>query len=221
MAYAALVDEAVESCRLATWNIWTSYAFAPTLRWPADLPSSIEQFANRVLGAVLTGRYPDFEHALQTLARSLHEAASHFLLHAEQSGANDILMADRFYNRLNRWDPPAYELLAAEYDKWEDECHALLILATKAGNWFAEEVRRSINPFFYLLEGKFLVTAGPDETLVYRTSLYEFTADEKREMPESLLTPIRERERERRRKYQADELAHDLPAADAPPPETP
>ena len=192
LEYALLVDAAVESCRLPQWNIWTSWALAPTPRWPADLPANAESLLHRVMGAVLTGRFPDLDRALQTLARALHAAAQHFLLHSSLSPDKESYIAERFYTAVPGWDQQRHQELVNAYDNWVAECHRLIVLATKAANWFADEVRRSINPFFFVKEGKFLITSGPYEGLRYTTALVEFSSEEKVEMPKRLIQTISE-----------------------------
>jgi hypothetical protein len=131
------------------------------------------------------------------LARGIHEAAQHFLRHAELDERRKVWRANRFY-RLEPWDRIESERLRLEWEAWVDECHALVILATKAANWLAEEVRRTLNPFFFLEEGKFLVTRGPDFDLSHSTELHEFTTDEKGTMPGAIVERLRERDEDPR-----------------------
>jgi hypothetical protein len=182
---------------LADWEAWTSGALGPIPGWPEKLPHNASKFCARTIGAVLTGRYPDLERATLTLARTVHEAARYFQRHASLLEEQGRWQADRFYKNLGRWDPTAYEELLGEWNCWVDECHALVVIATKAANWFAEEVRRSLNPLFFLEGGKFLVTHGPDFELSYVTELHEFTPAEKAEMPQAILHRVRDRDKGR------------------------
>lgn len=197
LAYALSVDAVVEACRLSSWNSWTSFALGPIPQWPQDLPGQAEKNCHKVIGAVLPGKHPDLERAIYTLARSVHEAARHFMQHSRLVEHRKVWRADQFYN-LDRWDPPAYERLSREWDEWIDECYELLTIATKAANWFAEEVRRNLNPYFFLKEGKFLITKGPQSDLSFSTELHEFTAEEKVAMPKALFERVEASDSRRR-----------------------
>ena len=72
-----------------------------------------------------------------------------------------------------------YDKDLKKYDEWIDKCHHLLKEATKAVNWFADEVRENINPMFFTEQGKFLISEGPFSDMSFRTSLLEFTELEK------------------------------------------
>lgn len=198
LAYAMIVDAAVEACSLRTWKQWTSWALAAIPQWTEEQPDLAAKFAERVLGAVLPGHYPDLERATATLARAVHHAASFFLRHAELDDHRRIWRAIEFYKQLTDWDPEARQRLEDQWDEWVEECHILIIQATKAANWFAEEVRRSLNPFFFLEEGKFLISQGPLLDLSFTTELHQFTPEEKVAMPQALIERVRARDRARR-----------------------
>jgi hypothetical protein len=78
--------------------------------------------------------------------------------------------------------------LSEEFDMWVEECHHLIIDATKAANWFREVVRRDINPMFFAADGKFVATYpwSVDMGLSHQYLLPEYTQDEKSSLPNSL-----------------------------------
>jgi hypothetical protein len=43
---------------------------------------------------------------------------------------------------------PHYDRDVERYDEWRRQCHALIRKSTSAANWFADVVRRDINPIF-------------------------------------------------------------------------
>ena len=72
--------------------------------------------------------------------------------HSKLSG--NVYFADRFYKRPNF--NPNYDKQLKEFEEWQSRCYKLLKDATKAANWFADVVRRDINPMFFATKGKFL-----------------------------------------------------------------
>ena len=77
-----------------------------------------------------------------------------------------------------------------EFNDWTSHCHDLVHRATKAANWFADNVRASVNPLFFATHGKFVVTEGPFEDLMVRSTMPEFTAEEKASQPEDIKQEI-------------------------------
>lgn len=53
----------------------------------------------------------------------------------------------------------------------------------KAANWLADTVRRDVNPAFFAVAGRFLLTLGPDATLGFETHVFEYTPEEKTAQP--------------------------------------
>ncbi|EGG98803.1 hypothetical protein imdm_1893 [gamma proteobacterium IMCC2047] len=90
----------------------------------------------------------------------------------------------KFYKRGGH-NPNYGEDLEA-YEQWLEECFDSINQAARAANWFADIVRRDINPLFFAEKGKFLVTEGPFSDLTFRTSLREYTQEEKDALPMSM-----------------------------------
>ena len=57
-------------------------------------------------------------------------------------------------------------------------------VATKSANWVAEVVRRELNPSFFAVPGKFVVTSGPNMEGVYVTRVLEYSEEQKNAEPE-------------------------------------
>lgn len=103
--------------------------------------------------------------------------------HADLVGEDlDTWRAVRFYKITN--PNPNYDEDLKKYDDWVEECCQLVYETTKAANWFADVVRREINPLFFLEKGKFIVEEGPMADLSNRTRLLEFTEEEKTRFPD-------------------------------------
>ncbi|AYR19467.1 HNH endonuclease [Alcaligenes faecalis] len=176
---SAVIDSAVEYCDLEKWQAWTSHAFSPTQQWPKERPDAIWKFRQKVIAAIWPPGYDELKRATVSFSILIHLAAQKFLEHSEQSG--HIYVADRFYKRpaFN----PNYDEQFNEFEEWQSRCYKLLKDATKAANWFADVVRRDINPMFFATHGKFLIIEGPFMDLSFRTSLLEFTEEEKAALP--------------------------------------
>ena len=182
---ASLIDSAVSMCRMNEWNAWTSWALAPDPSWQKQLPDQISKFRGKVVAANWPDGFEELERATITLSILLHQAAEAFLEHSKTH--DETLYPDKFYSNDGRFNPH-YDEDLAKYNKWIAQCHALVRDATKAANWFADVVRRDVNPMFFAIEGKFLISEGPFMDMSFRTRLIEFTEKEKARLPAVLLS---------------------------------
>lgn len=184
-AVASVVDAAVDLCSFESWQAWTSHALAATPRWHEDMPGRVFRFRQVVATAVWPSNYEEFQRAARTLAIALHQACDSFMKHSDSIG--DHYVADRFYRRAET--TAEYDTQLAEFENWLDDCYAGLRQATKAANWFAEIVRRDINPMFFVASGRFAISEGPFNDLTTRFSVPEYTLKEKSALPDSLRRP--------------------------------
>lgn len=181
-AVTNIVDSAVELCDLENWKNWTSGALAPDPHWERNRPNRIYEFRQKVIGAIWPDGFDELRRATITLSVLLNQAAQKFMEHSDLQG--DIYWPSKFYKRLD-WNPN-YDSDLRLYEEWLNECHRLIQESTKSANWFADVVRRDVNPMFFSDRGKFLVEEGPFEDLSFRTSLLEFQAEEKDGLPDAL-----------------------------------
>lgn len=183
VAITAVIDSAVLCCKLKYWNEWTSNALSPDPNWPEELINNIRIFRHKVIATLWPEQYPEFMKAAKTLSILLHRGCNVFLKYAERNDQN-IWWAVRFYR--GEGFNPNYDKDVERYEKWLEECHEVIFEATKAANWFANVVRRDVNPMFFVEEGKFLITEGlfPDgSSKIYAP---EYTDIEMRNLPASL-----------------------------------
>jgi len=178
--YGDLIDKAVDYCRLRDWPLWTSSATNVIPAWHDNLPLKVFAFRTAIIRAVWPGTILELERAIQTLSIVLNEASNTFLKHSINHG--DSHLADQFYHRVT--DPTEQQAQVQEFNAWCLDCHELIFEATKAANWFAEVVRREINPMFFALEGRFVVTKQRG-IMELTTMLFEYSAEEKMSMPDS------------------------------------
>lgn len=190
LIYTSLIDSAVEYCHFSRWKQWTSGPLAPIPRWPFELPEDFLKFRQKVFSTDFPGTLIELERSIKTLSILLHKAARVFQKHCkieEDNNGNLFYDGVRFYKILE-WNPKLYNKLSQEFDDWVEECHQLIIDATKAANWFREIVRRDINPMFFAAEGKFIATYpwSGDMGLSHTYLLPEYTQVEKDSLPDSL-----------------------------------
>jgi len=179
---SALVDAAVEKCNLENWKEWTSHALAPNSMWSSRLIRDVFEFRMIVIAAIWPAEFDELRRSLISFSILIHKAAGKFCEHCELR--EELYVADRFYRRPNH--NPNYAGDVEEFERWQSECAELLFQATRAANWFADVVRRDLNPMFFAARGKFLVLYGPGEDLSFQVRLLEFTSEEKSALPDGL-----------------------------------
>jgi hypothetical protein len=182
--YADLIDASVEACQLDSWDKWASRALSTNMNWDEDSHKRLFEFQNKIIGAVWPKTLPELECALKRLTYEIYEACQTFAEHCKPSETGDgILVEERFY-KSQGWieDHNEYQQLFNEYESWNKKCQNHVIAATKSANWFAEVVRREINPLFFATKGKFFVIMGPYDMLAFRSCFFEYTEQEKKEL---------------------------------------
>jgi len=180
---ASIVDSAVELCDFENWQIWTSWALSPDPQWDESRPAKIYKFRQKIIGAIWHDEFEELKRSAITLSILLTRATKKFLEHSDLRG--DTYFPFKFYKAIRH--NPNYNQDLRRYEEWLDECYSLIKDSTKAANWFAEVVRKDINPMFFAEKGKFLIVEGPFMDLSFRTELLEFTEEEKTNLPESIL----------------------------------
>ncbi len=181
VAVTSIIDSAVTFCKLENWISWTSFALAPDPQWSVDMPKKLYEFRLKVLAAVWPEDFDELKRASQTLAILLNMAAQTFLEHAQP--IDDTYYPHKFY-KDDAWNEN-YDQDLAKYNNWLDRSIALVRDATKAANWFADVVRRDINPMFFAKEGKFLTMEG--DIRGWEARLWEYTTEERNILPDALL----------------------------------
>lgn len=204
LVYTHIVDLAVRQCRLQDWEDWTNSALYTEPRWDVAFPGEIESFRRDVLKAAWptsdTGH--EFQRAVQTLAYVLHEAVQTFLDHADEE---DTTFVPRKFYKDQWYSQTEYKRRADIYEAWMYDCKMLVLEATKAANWFADVVRRDLNPAFFSDKGRFVVTSS----FVNHgdTVLLEYTSEERTILPDAFLSK-RKRKRQQHRKWWQKLLTH-------------
>ena len=174
--YADIVDAAATLCMFERWDVWTSHTLSTSPSWRREWMDNVEEFRKRIIRTIWPKTLPELEAALQALSINLALALKSFSRHCV--ARDDWCHEVRFYSHAD--DENNYNELADQYDRWIDEQYAFVFEATKCANWLADVVRRSLNPMFFAVPGKFVVTTGPDMTLQFVTRVLEYSDEEKK-----------------------------------------
>jgi hypothetical protein len=183
VAVTTIIDAAVEMCRLKEWKEWTSFALAAEPSWDGQFPDTIWKFRHMVEAAIWPDGFEELMRATITFSILLHRAARKFLKHAKKE--DGTYYADKFY-KANAFNPH-YDRDLSRYQTWNEECTELVVGATRAANWFADVVRRDINPMFFAAVGRFVIIEGPiSPDFSFQFYIPQFSEEQKRLLPASL-----------------------------------
>lgn len=176
-----IIDTTTEVCKLGSWKEWASMALAHNPRWEKDFDDKIHDQLHKVNAAIWPEEFPELRNATKTLVLFLYLACNEFLEHAVQKG--EYMHAHKFYKDGYNEN---YHSDLERYREWVKSYRHLVLEATKAANWFADVVRRDVNPLFFAEHGKFVVEEGYGRLGIYFDVL-QFTEEEKQNLPDSLL----------------------------------
>ncbi|KTD48378.1 hypothetical protein Lrub_0729 [Legionella rubrilucens] len=182
LAVGSVIDAAVILCKLEEWRNWSSYALSPDPSWDREFPSNIYEFREKVIAAIWPENLDEIKRAAITFSILIHESIEVFLLHSRMQGERFIPI--KFYKRDEWYED--FNTVLEKYNNWIHSCHFLIRETSKALNWFADTIRRDINPMFFIEKGKFLIVDGPCMDMKYHTSLLEYDDEEKLNLPNSL-----------------------------------
>lgn len=180
LSVTTIIDAAVNYCQLEKWQGWTSFALSADPKWPKNLPDDIFEFRQKVISAIWPDEFEELKRATHTFSIALNVAAQIFMRHSILH--EDTYFPHKFY-KVGSWNEN-YDKEVEEYKKWILECHEWLLEATKAANWFADVVRRDINPVFFAEKGRFLTMEG--DILGFETKLHQYTQEQRDLLPNSL-----------------------------------
>lgn len=186
--YAEIVDAAAKLCMFETWENWTSWALSTSPAWQRQWTDNVEEFRRRIIRAVWPGTITELERALKALSVNLAMALKSFLKHCHLED-DDWLREVRFYRHADGTEGH-YNKLLAEYNAWIDEQAKFAFEATKSANWVAEVVRRELNPSFFAVPGKFVVTVGPNMSGAFVTRVVEYSDEEKKAEPAAAMAKL-------------------------------
>lgn len=165
--YADYVEEWMRLAHLNEWTDWSSWVLGsgqPRIWVKVD--KDLTSMRSWLLGRIWPGRYETLEHAFENFRLVLQDFQEVLHKHLEPLGSEDIHCTRKFY-QIDRWDPPVYEKLAAQYEFHVDIVSDLMLELTRAVNLICDEVRMHISHNFRLQEGNVTVLRGPDMELCW------------------------------------------------------
>lgn len=112
----------------------------------------------------------------------MNELVLVFMRHAEER--SERIRGVKFYKNITEWNPALYKATFRQWEEWTEDLYELIREATKAANWFADVVRRDVNPRFFAIEGRFLLIEGPYMDLSFKTYLIEYAHEERQLLPQ-------------------------------------
>ncbi|MFB9354946.1 hypothetical protein [Sneathiella chinensis] len=180
-----IIDAAVTLCRFETWYDWTQRALSPTPIWSDQHIEDIECFEMKVRAAIWPEQFGELRRAALTLSCCLVRAKDVFLRHGRLQDSGEVWKALRFYKAYGH--NPDYDRDLEKFNTWVQECYDLVYEATKAANWFADVVRKDLNPFFFIKAGKFVVTDRLFRDLTDMSSAPEYSQEERKGLPAILV----------------------------------
>jgi len=148
--YLDLVHLATECLLMSKWAWLTDHAVRDLL--PVGFVDGVHEFAVQVRKAIWPKKYPDLEKTLCNLADRANQYVNLFL---EQS----CLRGDWFRTSWRQDFQSQNERLewTGRFLEWQERCIPLLFNLTVALNEFAQVVRDTVNPTYFLREGKFSI----------------------------------------------------------------
>lgn len=185
-AIGSIIDNTVEKCDLINWTAWTNRALSADPKWKIEQLNNIDDYGDIVLRAIWPDEYEELKYSCILLCHQISSAASVFTNHCIPKG--EFLYPDKFYKRLSY--NPNYDRDLKKYEEWRVQCYHYIYEATKAANWFADVVRRDVNPMFFIEQGKFLISQSSGLDYIFDSSLIEYSNKEKQKFIESKLDII-------------------------------
>lgn len=122
-----------------------------------DFPDGIYQLDFELFRALLPGRIPEFEEALQNLVKRSRTYLDYYMSDAAIVPGDSRIMNKKRYKYVSFENLEERDRLLEEYDFWQRNCTMLLFNLVKALNDFSDIVRKKIKPTFFIRKGKFCV----------------------------------------------------------------
>lgn len=154
-SFTTLLDEIVVACRMDQWELWVGNAMAPDQFYEQKMQREIW----RVKRKVYAFAWPEKGKELQLAANFFIFCVDKFFYELGKNSTDrfrnqsskddtDPKKAYRFYREADGTEEH-YLILLNRFDAWQRRCTRAGWRAIRAANWFADAVRKDINPRFY------------------------------------------------------------------------
>jgi len=180
--YSTYIDEWSQLSDIDNWKSWSSWVLGSGQpRLYKNQEQQLQQLKLWLLSRVWPKRCPELESAFDNYRIVLNDFLLVFHQHSAEN--NDLYSTEKFYKKLDRWDPKAHMELLEEYEFHVDLVQDLMLELTRAGNFVLDKVRNYIVRNYRLQEGTLLVESGPFMDFSYRTYRVEYRGDERTLVP--------------------------------------
>ena len=174
--YADIIDITINLLMFHDLNNWAYSALSPIPKWPIDLVLNFDYYRDAVKAVLWPGEYLELETSIKLLSINVKELSE--LISENTMPKSGYFIAIKkyknYHNNTNR-----YEEEVSNYEDWIRRCYQKVYEIVRLANWFAEEVRKEINPKFLVSKGKFTVPDIFGELEVDEFIAPEFTDEEK------------------------------------------
>lgn len=172
--YAAMMDEWVTRCNVASWEAWTSWMLSAQPRISVEMEERLDNARKWLLNRFWPGRYPALEAAFGNFRLVLSDLLRTFHQHSEKR--SEGYYTEKFYKLQWHQDHDVYSKLVDDYDNHIALVTDLGFELTRASNYIIEQYREKISPSYFEDEGLLTVQSGPDSNLVWHTYVPRYTA---------------------------------------------
>lgn len=174
--YATYIDEWVRQGDINGWNDWSSYIFSggqPSMY--KNHHKNLDELNTYILSRIWPKRYISLEKAFKNFRLILNDFIRIFNKYLDDRIRKDnLLFTEKFYKKLNEFNPKEYAKLADKFDYHVDLVQDLMLELTRAANHICDEIRRNISASFRIKEGVLLVSSGPHTDFSFKTTRAEY-----------------------------------------------
>jgi hypothetical protein len=151
VVYSDLINSAVDNLLLDSWEGFTDHAVRSLLL--VEFVEGTTRFGTKVFRAVWPGTRKELEAELKNLADRVDAYVKHFMSRARLRN-DTVWVEDTTWKQTWVKD---YDSKIEDSAKWFSQSFDRLRNVTVALNGLAVAVRASLNPNFFLLQGKFVI----------------------------------------------------------------
>lgn len=175
--YATYVDKWAKLADINNWREWTSFIFGcgePKIT--VEQYEKLEKLNEYILSRIWPKRYTNIELAFNNFKVISDDFIAIFSKYKVKIGSDEDpwYNTEKFYKRLDRYDPEKYMILSKKFNYHVDLVQDLMLELTRAGNYLCAQIRKFISSSFRISEGILLATSGPHMDLSFKTYRLEY-----------------------------------------------
>lgn len=196
LIYSTYIDEWVKRADLDNWEAWTSWLLGsgqPSIS--KQKLQELEELKVWIFSRIMPNTFIELENSFENFRRVLQDLINTFNLHSIDRGEG--LETEKFYKKLDRWDPELNNKLHKEYIFHIDLIMDLTVELTRAANYVCDQIRRYILSDFRLKEGLLVFTTGPFMDMSFKTYKVRYIGDQRTGIPYNNLNQFK-KERQNR-----------------------